>query len=259
DYLGLGTAGPHPYLIGVPSAHAALDAVRAARQLPAARLGDRTVAWGHSQGGGAALWTGALAEAYAPDVPLSGVVAMAPASNPRALVENLPRVTGGSIFGAYTVAGYTALYPEVTFREYVRPGAEVTVRRLADRCLSGTDALASVLVVLGLSRDPEIFATPPTEGRFGLRLQENVPPPTVAAPLLIAQGGSDAIVPRAAQDEFVDQLCEAGQRLDYRSYAGRDHMPLVEPDSPLVPQLLEWTRARFAGVPVAAGCTRGEH
>lgn len=256
DYIGLGTAGPHPYLIGVPSAHAALDAVRAARALPDARLGGQTVAWGHSQGGGAALWTGALAKAYAPDVPLAGVAAMAPASNPEVLVANLPKVTGGSIFGAYAVAGYTGLYPDVTFREYIRPGAEVTVRELAGRCLSGPDALASVLVVLGLSRDPEIFARPATEGAFGRRLQENTPPPTIGSPVLIAQGDADGIVTSASQDEFVDQLCAAGQPLDYRTYAGLGHMPLVEPDSPLIRHLLEWTAARFAGDPVAAGCAR---
>ncbi|MEA5117629.1 MAG: lipase family protein, partial [Propionicimonas sp.] len=54
DYIGLGTRGPHGYLVGAEAAHGALDAVRAARELPDAALGDQTVVWGHSQGGGAA-------------------------------------------------------------------------------------------------------------------------------------------------------------------------------------------------------------
>ncbi|MCW5954870.1 MAG: lipase, partial [Propionibacteriaceae bacterium] len=115
DYLGLGTTGPHPYLIGRPSGQAALDAVRAARQLLEARLGDRTVAWGHSQGGGAALWAGAIADGYAPDVPLAGVAALAPAANLPELTAGLPEITGGSVFGSFVIAAYAALYPDVTW------------------------------------------------------------------------------------------------------------------------------------------------
>ncbi len=258
DYPGLGTAGPHPYLIGVPNARAALDAVRAARQLTDAQLGPRTLAWGHSQGGGAALWAGALAAEYAPDVPLSGVAALAPAADPVALIENLATVRGGSVFASYALAGYTGRYPDVRWGDYLRPGAEGIVREFAGRCLSEPATAASVLVALGLSEDPEIFSRPPVEGALGERLRENIPPATIAAPLLIAQGGSDGIVPRPGQDAFVAGLCAAGQHLDYRVYAGRDHLPLVQPDSPLTADLFAWTAARFDGQPVSKGCIRAE-
>jgi fermentation-respiration switch protein FrsA (DUF1100 family) len=52
DYAGLGTQGPHPYLIGQGEARSVLDSVRAARQLPQLSLRRETVVWGHSQGGG---------------------------------------------------------------------------------------------------------------------------------------------------------------------------------------------------------------
>src|SRR5699024_11114917 len=61
DYTGLGTPGPHPYLIGPGEAHSVLDGIRAAGQLEGAELAPQTVVWGHSQGGHAALWTGQLA------------------------------------------------------------------------------------------------------------------------------------------------------------------------------------------------------
>lgn len=91
----------HPYLIGQGEARSVLDAVRAARQMPELDLAERTVVWGHSQGGHAALWTGAIGPSYAPEVDLIGVAALAPASNLVALVDNLGNVTGGSIFAAY--------------------------------------------------------------------------------------------------------------------------------------------------------------
>ncbi|NTU81277.1 MAG: hypothetical protein HGA45_18165, partial [Chloroflexales bacterium] len=47
DYIGLGTEGPHAYLVGPQAGRAVLDAVRAARQMPALSLSDQTVVWGH--------------------------------------------------------------------------------------------------------------------------------------------------------------------------------------------------------------------
>ncbi|MDR2294315.1 MAG: DUF308 domain-containing protein [Microbacterium sp.] len=254
DYIGLGTPGSHPYLIGADSAHASLDAVRAARELTEADLGANTVVWGHSQGGGAALWTAAVAEAYAPDVPLSGTVAMAPAANLPALVEHLPEVTGGSIFASFAFSAYAQAYPDVTWRQYIRPGAEATVRAMSTRCLAEPGALVSVLDVLGMSRDPAIFRAEKPTGSFAQRLEENVPPATVRTPLLIAQGEADGLVVPDAQQSYVDGACAAGESIDYRIFAGRDHIPLVSVDSPLVPQLLTWTQERFSGDPVPAGC-----
>ena len=258
DYIGLGTAGPHPYLIGPDTAHATLDAARAARQLDETNLGDQNVVWGHSQGGGAALWTGALADQYAPELDIEGVAALAPASNLPALVESLPNVTGGSVFASFVFAAYSAIYDDVNYRDYIRPGAEVTVREMAKRCLAEPGVLVSVLNAMALSKDPEIFARDPLSGALGEHLTDNVPPATISAPLLLAQGGSDQLIIPSAQDEYVDGLCADGQQLDYRIYQGRDHVPLVEPDSPLVPQLLDWTHDRLDGKAVTPDCTRSE-
>ena len=54
DYAGLGSPGPHPYLIGNSEGRAIIDSVRAARQLDVS-LSYNWVAIGHSQGGQGAL------------------------------------------------------------------------------------------------------------------------------------------------------------------------------------------------------------
>lgn len=242
--------------MGADSAYAVLDAARAARELDGADLGLRSVVWGHSQGGGAALWTGGVASYYAPDVPLDGVAALAPAANLPGLVATLPDVTGGSVFASFVLSGYAGVYPDVTWRDYVRPGAQTTVRAIASRCLSEPGVLVSVLELLALSRDPVITASDPGTGPLGTRLAENVPPLTTEAPLLLAQGADDTLITTEIQEEFVDAVCDAGQQLDYRTYERRDHVGLVQPDSPLVPDLIAWTHDRFADVPVEPGCLR---
>ncbi|MGB6040506.1 MAG: lipase family protein, partial [Gordonia sp. (in: high G+C Gram-positive bacteria)] len=80
DYIGLGTKGPSPYVIGEGEARSVLDSVRAARSLPDLTLSNQTVVWGHSQGGHAALWTELLAPSYAPEVTIIGTAAQAPAA-----------------------------------------------------------------------------------------------------------------------------------------------------------------------------------
>lgn len=255
DYIGLGTRGPHPYLIGPPSAYASLDAVRAAQELDDAHLSVNTVVWGHSQGGGAALWTGALARSYAPEVFLRGVAVLAPAAEPASLVSHLRGVVGGSIFTSFAFASYEAIYDDVTYREYIRPGAQVTVRTMAERCLGDPGTLVSAVTSIGLSNDPQLFAVSPASGALGRHLRENAPPPTVSAPVLVAQGGTDGIVRPATQRSLVQRFCAAGQLLDYRLYEGFGHTQIVElKSSPLRDDLLAWTADRFAGGPVQSGC-----
>src|SRR6202050_279613 len=81
DYPGLGTKGPHPYLVGDSEARAVIDSVRAARSFPGLENSTRYAVWGHSQGGQAALFTGIIAKSYAPELTLLGVAAAAPATD----------------------------------------------------------------------------------------------------------------------------------------------------------------------------------
>src|SRR5215217_289380 len=45
----------------------------------------------------------------------------------------------------------------------------------------------------------------------------------------------------AFPETFAWSTCFAGFPVDYRTYEGRNHVPLVEPDSPAIADLLTWT------------------
>jgi alpha-beta hydrolase superfamily lysophospholipase len=254
DYPGLGTQGPAPYLIGEGEARSALDAVRAARQLPDIQMEDRTVVWGHSQGGHAALWTGILAPRYAPDVGVIGVAALAPASDVAALVEGVQNTDVGKIITTFLLRAYAETYPDVRFDELVRPGAGWMVRDIATRCLALPSALASIVEVTRLLDGPIWAVSPSSNEALARRMAENTPREPIAAPLLIAQGLSDELVLPDVQKAFVLERCAAGQSLEFRTYAGKDHVGVVAPDSPLNQDLVAWTLARLANEPPAAGC-----
>ncbi len=252
DYPGLGTDGHHEYLVGAGEARSALDAVRAARRIDGLRASDRTVVWGHSQGGHASLWTGIVAPTYAPDVPLAGVGAIAPATDLPAIIVDIHRSVTGRILTSYVLQAYADTYPDVGFDDYVRPVAAPIARDMASRCATPAAALFSALEALSIGGS--IFRVPPTSGALGVRLAQNIPDGRLAMPLMIAQGTTDDVIAEPIQAEFVRRRCAAGQSMTYARYAGRDHMGVAAPGSPLDQDLLRWTRDRFDGVPAAAGC-----
>src|ERR1700704_1691553 len=96
DYPGLGTPGPHPYLVGTSEARAVIDSVRVAATLPGAGGGKKFVVWGHSQGGHAALFTGIIAKTYAPELSLLRVAAAGPGTHLAAPIKENHDFGGGT-------------------------------------------------------------------------------------------------------------------------------------------------------------------
>lgn len=250
DYTGLATPGSHPYMIGEGEGRSVIDAVRAAGQsdLP---LGKETVVWGHSQGGHAALWAGGLWEEYAPELPLAGVAALAPAANAPAIFDSWGESRLSNIFSAYVLAAYGQEYDDVAAREYIRPPADATASALAARCLD--DPGTAVSLTASLLQETTIWAGGEISGPLRDRAEENIPTTPIAAPVLLAQGEDDAAIPLASQDSYVADRCGEGWELDYRTYPGLDHLPLVEPDSEAIDDVFVWTAALFSGEPVPPG------
>jgi acetyl esterase/lipase len=253
DYPGLGTGGGHAYLVGADGARAVLDSVQAARQLKDANLSDRTVVWGHSQGGNSALWTGMRATEFAPELQVTGVAALAPASDLKGLMQASKSSMFGKIVTSYVMAAYAQAYQDVKVDDYIGFGPRVIAGDIAKRCVAGYPTLLSVLETYLLPAEG-IFRKDPTTGPLGTRLGENTPTNIVPSPLLIAQGESDDLVLPEVQKHYVNVRCSAGQRIDFRTYPGRDHVSVVAPDSPLTPELIQWTRDRFEGKPAKNTC-----
>jgi len=253
DYSFAEKGGPHPYIIGEGEARAALDSARAARQMPEFVLGTRTVIWGHSQGGHAALWTGIVGPRYAPDVDLVGVVAIAPAANITSILGM--NVAVDKRLGPYLARSYGRFYPEITFQQALRPEALDAARQIVGLCGLVPPEDRERIAALAATFEGPALATN-TNKALAARLEQNTADGSIAAPVVIAQGLADVVVPPAATDAFVNARCAAGQRLEYWTFAEKDHGTIVRPGSPLESPLAAWTAARFANEPQADGCAR---
>jgi pimeloyl-ACP methyl ester carboxylesterase len=253
DYSFAEKGGPHPYLIGEGEARAALDSVRAARQMSELTLDKRMVVWGYSQGGHAALWTGIVGPRYAPDLEILGVAAIAPAANIKKILEM--NVAMDKRFGPYIALAYSRFYPDITFEQAVRPEALNAARQMVNLCDFLPPEDSERLEELAASFDGPALATSSNKA-LRARIDQNAADAPIEAPVVIAQGLSDVVVPSRATDAYVEERCSAGQRLEYWTFAGRDHFTIAQPGAPLEELLIRWTMARFANEPQASGCVR---
>jgi uncharacterized membrane protein HdeD (DUF308 family)/alpha-beta hydrolase superfamily lysophospholipase len=253
DYMGLGTEGPHPYLIGEPVARASLDSIRAIKEIPELNPDNKNFVWGHSQGGGTALWTGQIAKDYAPEIDLQGIIAAAPASDVPSLLDRSKDNPVGKILGSFTITAYSNIYPDVSFNEYVRPTAQPIVKEMSKRCFSEAETLVSILTSLIINGP--IYSQDPLSGSFGERLRENIPTKTIETPIFIAQGATDVLVFPDIQESYAAKRCSNGQKLEYKLYEGLDHVGVVEEGSPFRADALSWTNDRLAEKPFRDTCS----
>src|SRR6266496_6341801 len=252
DYSFAEKGGPHPYLIGEGEARAALDSVRAARQMSELTL-DKRMVWGHSQGGHAVLWTGIVGPRYARDLEILGVAAIAPAANIKNILAM--NVAIDKRFGAYLALSYSRFYPDITFEQAVRPEALDAARQIVNLCDFVPPEDSERIEALAATFDGPALATGSNKA-LQARLEQNTADGPIQAPVVIAQGLSDIVVPPSATDAYVEERCSAGQRIEYWTFAGRDHLTIIQPDIPLRELLIRWTAARFANEPQASGCVQ---
>lgn len=253
DYQGLGTPGPHPYLIGESEAMNELDIVRAADNLPDAHAGNEFVVWGHSQGGHASLFTGQLAAGYAPDLRLVGVAAGGPVPNLADLFKVNIKTTVGKILISMALQSWARVYDDASLDQIVSRGARPLVGRIAKNCLyTQRQILASVPGSLALNLT--FLHTPPWNAEpWNTILEQNTPGQTrTNAPLLIVQGDADPIVAPDVTARLVDKLCAAGETVDLRILKGTAHL---DAGHVAVPDVVQWIADRFAGKPAPTTCT----
>jgi len=252
DYQGLGTPGPHPYLIGRPEGMDALDSVRAAHHLHDAHAGVEFALWGHSQGGQAALFAAQLAGSYAPGLRLVGVAAGAPVPNLIDLFKINSRTTIGKILIAMAMSSWERLYGAARLQHVLTPIARAAVASIAQQCLYGRELLAGLPSALLLNLT---FAHRPPWNTEPWRTiaQQNAPGQTpIDVPVLITQGGSDQIVPAHLTARLAREMCGRGDVVQERVYPSVGHL---EAGIVASPDVASWVAARFARRSAPSSCS----
>jgi len=156
-------------------------------------------------------------------------------------------------FGPYLALSYSRFYPDITFEQALRPEAVDAARQIVTLCCFLPPEDAERVQALAATFDGPALATNSNKA-LQARLEQHTADGLITAPVVIAQGLSDIVVPSSATDAYVEERCSANQRLEYWTFAGRDHFAIVQPDTPLEELLIKWTTARFADEPQPSGC-----
>jgi acetyl esterase/lipase len=252
DYPGLGTPGPHPYLVGNSEARSVIDSVRAAQRLPGVGNSNRYAVWGHSQGGQAALFTGLISKSYAPELRLVGVAAAAPATDLAMLMTDDLNTSGGRNLTAMTVWSWARVFGAPT-DSVVAPAAMPTVDRLATECIESIyDILMRDRTSKPLAQDFLTVTNPASVEPWRTLLARNTPGILPRAiPVFLAQGSTDGLVRPQVTAGYMQRLCRAGSRVQMlvmpnvnHGFAGRDSAGAA----------VGWISDRFAGQSAPSDC-----
>ncbi|MEU6194678.1 lipase family protein [Streptomyces sp. NPDC047061] len=264
DYVGLGaTDRLHTYVNRLDGAHAVLDAVRAARNLPGASVtaASRVGLFGYSQGGGATAAAAELQPAYAPDITLSGSYAGAP---PADLTAVTAAIDGSDLAGAlgWAVNGFVqsdpALKPIVD--AHLGAAGRAALADLSTMCVG--DALLAYGSVHSSawtddgSSIAEVVAEEPALQAF--LKEQRIGTTAPASPVRLATGVSDDLVPHAQARRLAVDWCGEGANVTYVPVllpdAGRALLNHLEPLLTDQGDAIAWLTARLSGVPAVSNC-----
>lgn len=245
DYEGLGTPGRHPFIVGESEARGVLDMVRAVRNLADAHASDRYLVWGHSQGGHAATFALHIADTWAPELHLTGVVAGAPPSQ-LSLIYQALQTSPAKHYLLMAAAGYNAAYGDQGAPlDAVLTPQGIEALSAVDTACSGDIARATA----GLATSSVTKADPNTVPEWAKLLKDNDPGQFTAPakqPLLIIHGGNDETIPVVSSQLLFDQLCKIGQVEQRWIYPGQTHGGVIVPS---FGDMLTWIGNRFSGGP----------
>ena len=253
DYQGLGTPGPHPWLMVKPEAWSVLDSVRAAlKEFP--ELANSVVIVGQSQGAHAALSAALLAHDYAPLIKLKGTVATGVPSREGFLPDTkaaqipVPLRTGGGLNAALTVLSlyaYMAVDPAFKPDEYLSDAAKPAFDLGRTACL---DAMIPAAVQNKITVENALKKAPDQNALNG---NQQYPAPKFAQPVFIGTGLADVTVLPEGQYNFVMAACYLGSNVEAHYYPGKDHGGT---ENASLVDSVPFVKKLFAGKPIASNC-----
>ncbi|MET0143416.1 MAG: alpha/beta fold hydrolase [Ilumatobacteraceae bacterium] len=245
DYPGLGTPGPHPYLIGESEGRAVLDSVRAVHSVLGDDVSATTAVYGHSQGGHATVYAAELAPTYAPELDIVGVAPMAPPTDLATLVEDDDHEAIGILLTALAIGSWSAIYPEADESAVVHTGARPFVHEIGENCVSYTaQGIADLPDIVALQLR-FLSADPATAPGWSDIMRDNAAAgTTIKVPVLVAQGLTDDLVRPDVTRAWVERQCTDGAVIELHTYAGVGHF---EVRTTAAPAVADWLTARLTG------------
>ena len=224
----------HHYFVAELQAHTLLDAVRAAYRFrdrdqeldTQAEPAQVAFMMGYSSGGHAIFAAKDRAQAYAPELPIKGVIGFGPVTNPGLLLQEDP------IFGPYLVYAYRDFYGEDIIdpaEVYLPPWVSDFEDDVLSTCV---DEIFYYYSHSARRMYASEFREVLYDGRMAAVYPEFTEKLSVNSaglgggtdiPVLILQGTADTVITPPSQQAFMDQLCALGNSVTMFEYEAATH------------------------------------
>jgi pimeloyl-ACP methyl ester carboxylesterase len=248
DYQGLGTPGPHPYVVGLSEGRNVLDIARAAERLPGsgATATSKVLVWGHSQGGGAAAFAAELTPTYATGLDVVGAMVGAPATDFAAIAAY---DDGGPYFGFSFMAavGFKAAYPQLSYDAILNAAGQQAVASITEAC---SDQILKEFAGKHAT-DYQVGSPAEAPGWQEAFAANEAGQRTTSVPVFIYQGDKDQIIPVEASAQLLAKYCALGVTAQRKTYPNTDHTSVI---AAALGDILAFANDRLAGLPAPSSC-----
>jgi pimeloyl-ACP methyl ester carboxylesterase len=234
NWLGFDEAEQiHPYFVAKLQGQTLLDAVRAvydfldsAPEDVRARPDQAVFLMGYSSGGHAVFAAKDLANSYAPELPVKGIIGHGATTNVETLLREDPA------FAPYIVYAYRDFYGSEVIdpaKVFLPQWASNLERDVLSKCVdealayySGsarnmyTAEFRQILYEGRLAQEYPLFAAHLAENKTGVSGGQQIP-------VLLLQGTGDTVVTPPSQEKFARELCVMGTSVTYLEYPAVPH------------------------------------
>jgi pimeloyl-ACP methyl ester carboxylesterase len=275
DYQGLGGGGKHQYAVAGTNGRDAINAARAASSMPEVGAGKKTVLYGWSQGGGAAIAAASIPDyqaqqgTAADNLQYLGFVALAP-EDVAAMLPKVPTDEAGAaklmkgftevnvpnvfLFTHFTMGlwGAQASNPELKLTDILtEEGAKVVDQLSSNKCVH---VMADSFNYAYGDNYKSLLKPQASNTLAWLKtlVDGSVKPVKPVAPVVIYWGSKDTTVPPVMHELYQKQMCAMGANVGRIQLPGEQtHFTTPGVSAPMY---LEWVKDRIAGKPLANAC-----
>jgi pimeloyl-ACP methyl ester carboxylesterase len=227
DYEGYTNGATHTYTVGQSEAHATLDILTAAAEIPGSGLNasDPVGIWGYSQGGQAAAWAAELQPTYMPGIHVFGVAAGGVPQDLKVTANGLNGAIGSSfLFDA--VIGFHTAYPSLPYSSIINAAGVQAFKTIT----SPNECLEQELTGYGFQNIDQytdggatlaqLIAIPAWSAALNANQLGNI---RFSAPLFTYHAFEDEIVPTATEDQLVTDYCNLHMTVQKKLYYAAEH------------------------------------
>ena len=249
DFQGLGAKGIHPYSDSRTAGLNMINAVRALRHTYP-NVSDRWMAFGDSQGGGAAWAADEQAKDYAPELKLLGAVAASPPANMTGIVQKaqdgtLTTEQRGVIQAI--IESLARLHPELNRDDFRSAGAKNYWNVLTD--CRPANAYARAQAANGVGPRDFMPKSPAAADRLrGFLADWALPQKPLSEPLYVYYGGKDPFIDAEWTAAAIQRACSMGGSITIQYDPAGGHNPSDALDA------IQWMTDRFDGKPAKNDC-----